>query len=405
MVDVKKVVLAYSGGLDTSVILRWLIDSYGCEVIAFCADLGQGEELAPVEEKAQAVGASAIYIEDLREEFVRDYVFPMLRANTSYEDGYLLGTSIARPLIAKRQIEIAHQEGADAVSHGATGKGNDQVRFELTYYALEPHITVIAPWREWDMQGRADLIAYAEERQIPIPVSREKPYSTDRNLLHLSFEGGILEDPWREPYEDMFLLSVSPENAPDRPEYIEIDFVAGNPTAINGAVLSPASLLAKANELGGKHGIGRCDLVENRYVGMKARGVYETPGGTILHTAHRALETLTLDREVVHLRDSLIPRYAEMIYYGYWFAPEREMLQAAIDESQQNVSGTVRLKLYKGNVIVVGRKSDRSLYNPEVASFDESGEYQQADAEGFIRLNSLRLRIRGLAQNRAAGVS
>ena len=398
MVDVKKVVLAYSGGLDTSVILRWLIDTYGCEVIAFCADLGQGEELAPVEEKARAVGASAIYIEDLREEFVREYVFPMLRANTSYEDGYLLGTSIARPLIAKRQIEIARQEGADAVSHGATGKGNDQVRFELTYYALEPHISVIAPWREWDMQGRADLIAYAEERQIPIPVSREKPYSTDRNLLHLSFEGGILEDPWREPYEDMFLLSVAPENAPDQPEYMEIDFVAGDPTAINGEVLSPASLLAKANELGGKHGIGRCDLVENRYVGMKARGVYETPGGTILHAAHRALETLTLDREVVHLRDSLIPRYAEMIYYGYWFAPEREMLQAAIDESQKNVSGTVRLKLYKGNVMVVGRKSDRSLYNPEVASFDESGEYQQADAEGFIRLNSLRLRIRRLAQ-------
>ena len=398
MVDVKKVVLAYSGGLDTSVILRWLIDTYGCEVIAFCADLGQGEELAPVEEKAQAVGASAIYIEDLREEFVRDYVFPMLRANTSYEDGYLLGTSIARPLIAKRQIEIARQEGAEAVSHGATGKGNDQVRFELTYYALEPHITVIAPWREWDMQGRADLIAYAEERQIPSPVSREKPYSTDRNLLHLSFEGGILEDPWREPYEDMFLLSVSPENAPDQPEYIEIDFAAGDPTAINGEALSPASLLAKANELGGKHGIGRCDLVENRYVGMKARGVYETPGGTILHVAHRALETLTLDREVVHLRDSLIPRYAEMIYYGYWFAPEREMLQAAIDESQSNVSGTVRLKLYKGNATVVGRKSDRTLYNPEVASFDESGEYQQADAEGFIRLNSLRLRIRGLAQ-------
>ena len=398
MVDVKKVVLAYSGGLDTSVILRWLIDIYGCEVVAFCADLGQGEELAPVEEKAQAVGASAIYIEDLREEFVREYVFPMLRANTSYEDGYLLGTSIARPLIAKRQIEIARQEGADAVSHGATGKGNDQVRFELTYYALEPHITVIAPWREWDMQGRADLIAYAEDRQIPIPVSREKPYSTDRNLLHLSFEGGILEDPWREPYEDMFVLSVAPENAPDQPEYIEIDFVAGDPTAINGEALSPASLLAKANELGGKHGIGRCDLVENRYVGMKARGVYETPGGTILHTAHRALETLTLDREVVHLRDSLIPRYAEMIYYGYWFAPEREMLQAAIDESQKNVTGTVRLKLYKGNVMVVGRKSDRTLYNPEVASFDESGEYQQADAEGFIRLNSLRLRIRRLAQ-------
>ena len=398
MVDVKKVVLAYSGGLDTSVILRWLIDTYGCEVVAFCADLGQGEELAPVEEKAKTVGASTIYIEDLREEFVREYVFPMLRANTSYEDGYLLGTSIARPLIAKRQIEIARQEGADAVSHGATGKGNDQVRFELTYYALEPHITVIAPWREWDMQGRADLIAYAEERQIPIPVSREKPYSTDRNLLHLSFEGGILEDPWREPYEDMFVLSVAPENAPDQPEYIEIDFVAGDPTAINGEALSPARLLAKANELGGKHGIGRCDLVENRYVGMKARGVYETPGGTILHAAHRALETLTLDREVVHLRDSLIPRYAEMIYYGYWFAPEREMLQAAIDESQKNVTGTVRLKLYKGNVMVVGRKSDRTLYNPQVASFDESGEYQQADAEGFIRLNSLRLRIRRLTQ-------
>ena len=398
MTDVKKVVLAYSGGLDTSVILRWLIDTYGCEVVAFCADLGQGEELAPVEENAKAVGASAVYIEDLREEFVREYVFPMLRANTSYEDGYLLGTSIARPLIAKRQIEIARQEDADAVSHGATGKGNDQVRFELTYYALEPHITVIAPWREWDMQGRADLIVYAEERQIPIPVSREKPYSTDRNLLHLSFEGGILEDPWREPYEDMFVLSVSPENAPDQPEYIEIDFVAGDPTAMNGEALSPASLLAKANELGGKHGIGRCDLVENRYVGMKARGVYETPGGTILHAAHRALETLTLDREVVHLRDSLIPRYAEMIYYGYWFAPEREMLQAAIDESQKNVTGTVRLKLYKGNVMVVGRKSDRTLYNPEVASFDESGEYQQADAEGFIRLNSLRLRIRRLAQ-------
>ena len=398
MVDVKKVVLAYSGGLDTSVILRWLIDTYGCEVVAFCADLGQGEELEPVEEKAKAVGASAIYIEDLREEFVREYVFPMLRANTSYEDGYLLGTSIARPLIAKRQIEIARQEGADAVSHGATGKGNDQVRFELTYYALEPHITVIAPWREWDMQGRADLIAYAEERQIPIPVSREKPYSTDRNLLHLSFEGGILEDPWCEPYEDMFVLSVSPENAPDQPEYIEIDFVAGDPTAINGEALSPASLLAKANDLGGQHGIGRCDLVENRYVGMKARGVYETPGGTILHAAHRALETLTLDREVVHLRDSLIPHYAEMIYYGYWFAPEREMLQAAIDESQKNVTGTVRLKLYKGNVMVVGRKSDRTLYNPAVASFDESGEYQQADAEGFIRLNSLRLRIRRLTQ-------
>ena len=400
MADVRKVVLAYSGGLDTSVILTWLLETYGCEVVAFCADLGQEEELAPVEAKAKSVGAGAVYIEDLREEFVRDYVFPMLRANALYEDGYLLGTSIARPLIAKRQIEIARQEHADAVSHGATGKGNDQVRFELTYYALEPGIRVIAPWREWDMQGRADLIAYAESRRIPIPVSREKPYSTDRNLLHLSFEGGVLEDPWAEPYEDMFVMTVSPERAPDRPEYVEVDCVEGNPTGLNGESLSPAALLAAANTLGGTHGIGRCDLVENRYVGMKARGVYETPGGTILHAAHRALETLTLDREVMHLRDSLIPRYAEMVYYGYWFAPEREMLQAAIDESQRRVTGTVRLKLYKGNVIVCGRKSDDSLYNLGVASFDESGDYRQADAEGFIRLNSLRLRIRALTQRR-----
>ena len=400
MADVRKVVLAYSGGLDTSVILTWLLETYGCEVVAFCADLGQEEELAPVEAKAKSVGAGAVYIEDLREEFVRDYVFPMLRANALYEDGYLLGTSIARPLIAKRQIEIARREQADAVSHGATGKGNDQVRFELTYYALEPGIRVIAPWREWDMQGRADLIAYAESRRIPIPVSREKPYSTDRNLLHLSFEGGVLEDPWAEPYEDMFVMTVSPEHAPNRPEYVEVDFVEGNPTALNGESLSPAALLAAANTLGGRHGIGRCDLVENRYVGMKARGVYETPGGTILHAAHRALETLTLDREVMHLRDSLIPRYAEMVYYGYWFAPEREMLQAAIDESQRRVTGTVRLKLYKGNVIVCGRKSDDSLYSPGVASFDESGDYRQADAEGFIRLNSLRLRTRALAQRR-----
>lgn len=398
MSDVKRVVLAYSGGLDTSVILRWLIETYGCEVIAFCADLGQEEELEPVRGKAEAVGASAIYIEDLREEFVRDYVFPVLRANASYEDGYLLGTSIARPLIAKRQIEIARREKADAVAHGATGKGNDQVRFELTYYALEPEIRVVAPWREWSMGGREDLISYAEQRKIPIPVSREKPYSTDRNLLHLSFEGGILENPWTEPEEDMFLMSVSPERAPDRAEYVELDFVAGNPVAIAGEELSPAKLLATANKLGGKHGIGRCDLVENRYVGMKARGVYETPGGTILHTAHRALETLTLDREVMHLRDSLIPRYAEMIYYGYWFSPEREMLQAAMDESQKNVTGTVRVKLYKGNVTVVGRKSESSLYRPEVASFEEEGGYDQSDAQGFIRLNSLRLRIRALAK-------
>ena len=396
--DIQKVVLAYSGGLDTSVILRWLIETYQCEVIAFCADLGQGEELDPLEDKARQVGASAIHIDDLREEFVRDFVFPMLRANAFYEGGYLLGTSIARPLIAKRQIEIARQEGAGAVSHGATGKGNDQVRFELSYYALEPHIQVIAPWREWDMNSRTELIAYAERYAIPISVTAEKPYSTDRNLLHLSFEGGMLEDPWQEPDEAMFVLSVSPERAPDRPEYIEIDFRSGNPTAVGGQTLSPARLLARLNELGGKHGIGRLDLVENRYVGMKSRGVYETPGGTILHLAHRAVESLTLDREALHLRDSLVPRYAGMVYYGYWFAPEREMLQAAIDESQTNVTGTVRLKLYKGNVIVVGRRSTKTLYNPEVATFEAGGDYRQADAEGFIRINALRLRLRALAQ-------
>jgi argininosuccinate synthase len=396
--DVKKVVLAYSGGLDTSVILRWLLETYQCEVIAFCADLGQGEELAPVEEKARKVGAAKIYIEDLREEFVRDFVFPLLRANAFYEGGYLLGTSIARPLIAKRQIEIALQEGADAVSHGATGKGNDQVRFELTYYALQPDIHVIAPWRTWDKQSRSDLIAYAERHGIPIPVTREKPYSMDRNLLHISYEGGILEDPWLEPYEDMFLLSVSPEKAPDKAEYVEIDYEAGNPVAVNGERLSPAALLAKVNQLGGKHGVGRIDLVENRYVGMKSRGVYETPGGTILHIAHRAVESLTLDREVMHLRDSLISRYAEMVYYGYWFAPEREMLQTAIDEAQKNVTGTARLKLYKGNVMVVGRKSTKTLYNPQIVTFEAGGEYRQADAEGFIRLNALRLRLRAAVQ-------
>lgn len=398
MDTVKKIVLAYSGGLDTSVILRWLLDTYGCEVVAFCADLGQGEELAPVVEKAKKVGASRVYIEDLQEEFVRDFVFPILRANTFYEGGYLLGTAIARPLIARRQIEIARREEADTVSHGATGKGNDQVRFELTYYALAPHIKVIAPWRIWDLRSRSDLIAYAEKHGIPVPVTREKPYSMDRNLLHLSYEGGILEDPWQEPYEDMFTLTVSPEKAPDKPEYVEIGFQAGDPVAINGEMLPPARLLARLNELGGKHGLGRVDLVENRYVGMKSRGVYETPGGTILHVAHRALESLTLDREVMHLRDSLVPRYAEMVYYGYWFAPEREMLQAAIDESQRSVSGTVRLKLYKGNCMVTGRKSDRSLYDPTVSTFEEGGDYRQADAEGFIRLNALRLRLRALTQ-------
>ncbi|MBI4515905.1 MAG: argininosuccinate synthase [Deltaproteobacteria bacterium] len=396
----QKIVLAYSGGLDTSVILGWLIETYGAEVIAFCADLGQGEELTPVQAKAKAGGASAVYIEDLREEFVRDFVFPMLRANAVYEGSYLLGTSIARPLIAKRQIEIATATGADAVAHGATGKGNDQVRFELTYYALRPDIRVIAPWRIWDLNSRSKLIAFAEHRGIAIPVTKEKPYSTDRNLLHISYEGGILEDPWREPYEDMFVLTVSPEKAPGTPEYIEIDFEKGNPVAVNEERLSPAALLARVNEIGGRHGIGRVDLVENRYVGMKSRGVYETPGGTILHVAHRALESITLDREVLHLRDSLISRYAEMVYYGYWFAPEREMLQTMIDEAQRPVTGRVRLKLYKGNVIVAGRRSPRSLYDPEIATFEADTVYRQADAESFIRLNALRLRIRALVEHK-----
>ena len=402
--DIKpnKIVLAYSGGLDTSVMLKWLIEHYQVPVVAFCADLGQGEELEPARQKAQAGGASAIYIDDLREEFVRDFVFPMLRAAAVYEHVYLLGTSIARPLIAKRQVEIARAEGADSIAHGATGKGNDQVRFELTAYALEPNIKIIAPWRFWDLTSRTKLIAYAEQHGIPVPVTREKPYSTDRNLLHISYEGGILEDPWSEPYADMFTLSVSPEQAPDKAEYVEIDYEAGNPVRINGETLSPAALLARANEIGGRHGIGRVDLVENRYVGMKSRGVYETPGGTLLHVAHRAVESITLDREVMHLRDQFIPRYAEMVYYGYWYAPERTMLQAAVDESQRAVTGTARLKLYKGNAIVAGRKSARSLYNPEVATFEDDQVYRQADAEGFIRLNALRLRIRAMVE-KAAG--
>ena len=402
--DIKpnKIVLAYSGGLDTSVMLKWLIEHYQVPVVAFCADLGQGEELEPARQKAEAGGASAIYIDDLREEFVRDFVFPMLRAAAVYEHVYLLGTSIARPLIAKRQVEIARAEGADSIAHGATGKGNDQVRFELTAYALEPNIKIIAPWRFWDLTSRTKLIAYAERHGIPVPVTREKPYSTDRNLLHISYEGGILEDPWSEPYADMFTLSVSPEQAPDKAEYVEIDFEAGNPVRINGETLSPAVLLARANEIGGRHGIGRVDLVENRYVGMKSRGVYETPGGTLLHVAHRAVESITLDREVMHLRDQFIPRYAEMVYYGYWYAPERTMLQAAVDESQRAVTGTARLKLYKGNAIVAGRKSARSLYNPEVATFEDDQVYRQADAEGFIRLNALRLRIRAMVE-KAAG--
>ncbi|MBE9536499.1 MAG: argininosuccinate synthase [Proteobacteria bacterium] len=394
--DIKKVVLAYSGGLDTSVIVRWLIEEYGCEVICFAADLGQAEELDHLNEKAIDTGASKIYIEDLQEEFTRDFVFPMLRANAIYEGSYLLGTSIARPLISKEQIRIANKENADAVSHGATGKGNDQVRFELAYYALNPDIKVIAPWRDWDLNSRESLIAYARKHNIPIPVTKAKPYSSDRNLLHISFEGGILEDPWAEAPEDMYVLSVSPEKAPDKPTYIEIDYEAGNAVAVNGEKMSPATLLSELNRLGGENGIGRVDLVENRYVGMKSRGVYETPGGTILHEAHRAVESLTMDREVLHIRDSLIPRYAEIVYNGYWYAPERELLQKTIDDSQANVTGTARLKLYKGSCRVVGRKAERSLFNEEFATFEADSVYNQKDAEGFIKINSLRLRIRSL---------
>ncbi|MGA2954275.1 MAG: argininosuccinate synthase [Thermodesulfobacteriota bacterium] len=393
---VKKVVLAYSGGLDTSVILKWLIETYGCEVIAFVADLGQAEELDGLKEKGTKSGASKVYLEDLREEFVRDFIFPMVRANAIYEGGYMMGTSIARPLIAKEQVRIAAKEGADAVSHGATGKGNDQVRFELTYLALNPHIKIIAPWKIWDFKSRTDLIKYAQKHGIPVPVTVEKPYSSDRNLFHISFEGGILEDPWREPPEDMFILSRSPEKAPDKPAIVEIDFEKGNPVAVNGKPMSPAALMAELNRLGGENGIGRVDIVENRYVGMKSRGVYETPGGTILHTAHRAVESITMDREVMHLRDSLVPRYAEMIYNGYWFAPEREVLQKMMDEAQSTVSGTARLKLFKGNCTVIGRKSAESLYCPDFATFEEDEVYNQKDAEGFIRLNALRLRIRCL---------
>ena len=395
---VKKVVLAYSGGLDTSIILRWLKETYNCEVVTFTADLGQGEEVEPARAKAEMMGVKEIFIDDLREEFVRDYVFPMFRANALYEGVYLLGTSIARPLIAKRQIEIANQVGADAVSHGATGKGNDQVRFELGYYALKPDIKVIAPWREWDLNSRTKLIEYAEKHQIPIAKGKrgEAPYSMDANLLHISYEGKALENPWTEYDEEMFLRTVSPEKAPNEPEYIEIEFEKGDPVAINGKKLSPASLLTKLNELGGKHGIGRLDLVENRYVGMKSRGVYETPGGTILHAAHRAIESITLDRGAAHLKDELMPRYAELIYTGYWFSPEREMLQAMINASQENVYGTVRLKLYKGNTIVVGRKSPKSLYSEQHVTFEEDAVYDQHDAEGFIKLNALRLRLLGM---------
>lgn len=397
---INKIVLAYSGGLDTSVIVRWLIENYGCEVICFAADLGQGEELAPLNEKAIRTGASKIYIEDLRLEFIRDFVFPLFRASAVYEGYYLLGTSIARPLIAKKQIEILLKEGADAVSHGATGKGNDQVRFELTYFALKPDVKIVAPWREWDLNSRTKLIEYAQKYNIPVPVTAAKPYSSDRNLLHISFEGGILEDPWATPPDDMYLLSVDPRLAPDDPETLEIEFEHGNPVAINGEKLGPVEIFTHLNQLGGRHGVGRVDIVENRFVGMKSRGVYETPGGTILYHAHRALESITMDREVMRLRDSLIPRYADLVYNGFWFAPERELLQTLVDESQKTVSGVVRLKLYKGNVVVEGRKSALSLFDPEVATFEADTVYRQADAEGFIKLNALRLRMRTLLKEK-----
>jgi argininosuccinate synthase len=401
---VKKVVLAYSGGLDTSVILRWLMETYRCEVVTFTADLGQGEELEAARKKAELLGASQIFVEDLREEFVRDFVFPMFRANALYEGAYLLGTAIARPLIAKRQIEIARAVGADAVAHGATGKGNDQVRFELGYYALAPDIKVIAPWREWDLASRSRLIEYAERHQIPIARDKrgEAPFSIDANLLHVSAEGKILEDPWAEPEELVYSRTVAPEQAPDEPQYVEIGFERGDPVALDGEPLSPASLLQRLNELGGRHGIGRLDLVENRFVGMKSRGVYETPGGTILLAAHRAIESLTLDRGAAHLKDELMPRYAELIYNGFWFAPEREMLQALFDKSQEHVAGTVRLKLYKGAAQVVGRQSPKSLYSRAHVTFEEDAVYDQRDAAGFIKLNALRLRLAAWRERAAA---
>ncbi len=395
--QVKKVVLAYSGGLDTSVILKWLQEEYRCEVVTFTADLGQGEDIEPAREKAKLLGIKDIFIEDLREEFVKDYVFPMFRANALYEGLYLLGTSIARPLIAKRQIEIAREVGADAVSHGATGKGNDQVRFELGYYALQPDIKVIAPWREWDLASRTKLIAYAEANQIPVPKDKrgEAPFSVDANLLHISAEGKVLEDPALPPEEYVFSRTVSPEDAPDTAEHINIQFKSGDPVAINGKDMSPATLLTELNRLGGKHGIGRLDLVENRFVGMKSRGIYETPGGTVLLAAHRGMESITLDRGAMHLKDELMPRYAELIYNGFWFSPEREMLQAAIDTSQNHVTGSVTLKLYKGSATVVARRSDVSLYSEEHVTFEEDAVYDQHDAEGFIKLNALRLKLLG----------
>ncbi len=394
----KKIVLAYSGGLDTSVAIKWLIETYNAEVIAFCADIGQNEDLNTVNEKALKTGASKVYIEDLREEFIKDYIFPMLRANAIYEGAYMLGTSIARPLIAKKQVDIAIKENADAVAHGATGKGNDQVRFELTYYALKPDIKVISPWRQWLFDSRQSLIDYACKHKIPVTATKEKPYSTDRNIFHISYEGGILEDPWREPPDDMYTMMISPEKAPDAPIYIEINYENGNPVGINGKPLGPVELFKQLNKIAGSNGIGRADIVENRYVGMKSRGVYETPAGTMLHIAHRAVESITLDREALHLRDSIVPKYSELIYYGYWFSPEREMLQSLIDTIQKNVTGTVRLKLFKGNCLVVGRKSPLTLYHPELATFEAETIYNQKDAEGFIKLNALRLKLRKLLQ-------
>jgi argininosuccinate synthase len=396
--EIKKIVLAYSGGLDTSVILVWLKETYKCPVVAYAADVGQGDELDGIKEKAIKTGADDVIIDDLREQFVRDFVWPALRANAIYESTYLLGTSLARPLIAAGQVQVAKRTGANAVCHGATGKGNDQVRFELAYMALEPGLKIIAPWRIWAFKGREDLMEYARSRDIPVPVTKEKPYSSDRNLLHISFEGGILEDTWNEPSEDMFVLSVSPQDAPDRAAYVEIAFKGGNPVGVDGESMSPARLLAHLNDLGGKNGVGRVDMVENRYVGMKSRGVYETPGGTILRQAHMAMESITMDREVMHIRDGLVPRYAEMIYNGYWFSPEREILQALIDETQKNVNGVVRLKLYKGNCIVAGRKSESSLYDPDFATFESDEVYNQKDAEGFIRLSGLRLKIARLLE-------
>lgn len=400
--DIKKVVLAYSGGLDTSIIAKWLQEEYKCEVITFTADIGQGEEIEPARAKAEKMGIKQIYLEDLKEEFVRDFVFPMFRANAIYEGEYLLGTSIARPLIAKRLVEIAKQTGADAIAHGATGKGNDQVRFELSAYALNPNIKVVAPWREWDLLSREKLMAYAQEHNIPVDFNKGKksPYSMDANLLHISYEGGILEDPWSEAEEDMWRWSVSPEKAPNTPRYIEIEFEKGDPIAIDGEKLTPAKLLEQLNKIGGENGVGRLDIVENRFVGMKSRGCYETPGGTILLKAHRGIESITLDRGAAHLKDEIMPKYAELIYNGFWFAPEREMLQKLIDDSQKNVSGKVRIKLYKGNVEVVGRNSEKSLFDANIATFeDDAGAYNQKDAEGFIKLNALRLKLGKLKQS------